>query len=357
MSSSILLRRAIHASGRVVPLTAKYPLQPRYASFPSVAPRAFSSSAIRWTEAQSPKQQAHIKAAQSAAVEATSEPTSRIGKFIKQSKELLAFYKGGVKLLWANHKTVKQLKQKVEKEGYTLSRSEFQLVHESGKDMLKLIPFGIVLLVLPESIPLLVIFVPGVVPSTCVKESQVVRKKYIHGSTVAQWTDVIPQLKQREKLDKARQIMSKNVIQSAEKIGAISPEDFLSVRKFEKVAKGYEYDFDLQRIDRNHLSAYCRFMGLAGWGTHNILKRRLNKHMDYLLEDDKLLAQEGVEKLPLSELQKAVEERGMRSLGADEQHLRRSLKYWLAVHLSEPSIPRGLLVFSRMFLLNANYTR
>ncbi|KAG0170700.1 hypothetical protein DFQ28_006667 [Apophysomyces sp. BC1034] len=309
MATSILVRRAFHAPGR-----------------------AFSTSVIRFSEAAAPKRQPDAKIAQADDVTTAPEPTSRIGKLIKQSKELLAFYKGGLKLLWANSKEAKALKQKVEKGGYVLNRSEFQLVHQSSKDMLKLIPFGIVVLILPESIPLLVIFAPGLVPSTCVKESQV-----------------------REKVDKARQIMSKNVIQSAEKIGSISPEDFLSVRNFTKLAKGYGYDFDLKRIDRKHLSAYCRFMGLQGWGTQSILKGRINKHMDYLLQDDELIAQEGVETLQLNELQKAVEERGMRSLGADEEHLRRSLKYWMTLHLSEPPVSRGLLVFSRMFLLNANY--
>lgn len=75
----------------------------------------------------------------------------------------------------------------------------------------------------------------------------------------------------------------------------------------------------------------CRFMGLRGWGTKSMLEQRLTTHMDYLLKDDKvsiketeyrhqwakiqsytqLIAQEGIESLSLSELQQAVEERGM----------------------------------------------
>lgn len=31
-----------------------------------------------------------------------------------------------------------------------------------------------------------------------------------------------------------------------------------------------------------------RFMGLRDWGTKGMLQRRLDKHMDYLLEDDKV---------------------------------------------------------------------
>ncbi|KAI8335715.1 LETM1-like protein-domain-containing protein [Chlamydoabsidia padenii] len=262
-------------------------------------------------------------------------PTSYIGKLYQQSKELVVFYKDGLKLLWSNNKASKALVKKVQQEDYVLNRTEYQLIHHNKINMQKLIPFSIIFMVLPESIPFFVAFVPGVVPSTCLKESQV------H--------------KQREKLDKKRQIMSANVLKSAENIKGISPEDFLSIPKFTKIAKHYDYDFDLNQIDRVHLASYCRFMGLNGFGTRGMLKKRLDKHFDYLKEDDKLLRQEGVESLSLSQLQEAVEERGMRSLDKDENQLRHGLKYWMATHFIEPPVARGLLVFSRMFLLNAKY--
>ncbi|KAI7851004.1 LETM1-like protein-domain-containing protein [Circinella umbellata] len=204
--------------------------------------------------------------------------------------------------------------------------------------MIKLAPFGLIFLILPESIPLFVIFAPGIIPSTCVNESQV--------------------LKQRQKLDEARQRMSSNVLTASHQIGRITPEDFLSLRKFLKIAKGYQYDFELTQISKDNLGAYCRFMGLTSWGTKGMLEKRLNKHLDYLLEDDKLIAKEGVQSLSTPDLQQAVEERGMRSINVDEEQLQRSLDYWISVHLNEQeSIPRGLLVFSRMFLLNANYSK
>ncbi|GAA5810287.1 hypothetical protein MFLAVUS_003707 [Mucor flavus] len=268
----------------------------------------------------------------------TKAPTSRIGKFIQQSKDLIRFYKDGLKLLWTNNKEAKALKLKVQNEGYELTRREFQLIHKSKKDMIKLIPFGCVFMILPESIPLLVMYVPGMVPGTCLKDSQI--------------------QKTREKLDKVRQLMSANVLKSAERIEGISPEDFLSLSKFQRIAKHYAYDFDLSRIDRAHLSSYCRFMGINRIGTQSILKKRLEDYMNYLDQDDKLLLKEDVDQLDLKDLSQAVEERGMRSVDLDQENMRRGLKYWLS--LTQPAnpehkIPAGLLVFSRMFLLNANY--
>ncbi|ORE15834.1 hypothetical protein BCV71DRAFT_184622, partial [Rhizopus microsporus] len=214
--------------------------------------------------------------------------------------------------------------------------------------IIKLIPFGIIFCILPESIPLLVIYVPAMIPSTCLKDSQIVCK-----------IRIIELQKQREKLDKVRQKMTMNVLKSAEQVQGIAPEDFLSLPKFQRIAKHYAYDFDLSRIDRRHLSAYCRFMGLNDYGTQGMLKKRLAKYMDYIEKDDKLLAKEGVDNLDIKELSTAVEERGMRSLNEPEEQMRRALKYWLAVTQNQQSgqiaIPPGLLVFSRMFLLNAKY--
>jgi murein L,D-transpeptidase YcbB/YkuD len=58
---------------------------------------------------------------------AVKEP-SKLVKLYQEAKKLMTFYKDGIKLLWANNKTAKSLKDKVEREGYVLSRDEYQLV-------------------------------------------------------------------------------------------------------------------------------------------------------------------------------------------------------------------------------------
>ncbi|KAL9547297.1 hypothetical protein MBANPS3_006227 [Mucor bainieri] len=308
--------------------------------------RPFSTSMIRFNNEQIGKPITNttnttvVEAnTETAAPPAAKQPTSRIGKFIQQSKDLIKFYKDGLKQLWANNKEAKALQLKVANEGYELSRSEFQMIHQSKKDMLKLIPFGFVFMILPESIPLLVMYVPGMVPGTCLKDSQI--------------------QKQRVKLNELRQKMTRNVLESAQYVQGIAPKDFLSLTKFQKLEKHYGYDFDLSRIDRRHLRSYCRYMGINDYGTRSILQKRLTKYMEYLDQDDKLIVKEDlVDRFTLAELSHAVEERGMKSVNEDEENLRRGLKYWLS--LTQPANPQdrigsGLLVFSRMFLLNANY--
>lgn len=58
----------------------------------------------------------------------TEKEPHKIVKLFQEAKKLVTFYKDGIKLLWANNKTAKSLKEKVEKEGYVLSRDEYQLV-------------------------------------------------------------------------------------------------------------------------------------------------------------------------------------------------------------------------------------
>ncbi|ORZ01213.1 LETM1-like protein-domain-containing protein [Syncephalastrum racemosum] len=205
--------------------------------------------------------------------------------------------------------------------------------------MIKLIPFGIIFCILPESIPLWVIFVPGIIPSTCVTPAQIVCHP-----------------KQRKKLDAARQIRSASVIRQSKDIPGISAEDFLSRKSFIRIAKHYNEDFDLNRINRQNLLAMCRFMGLPGWGTRGMMQKRLDKHIEYLTEDDKVRIKScGVNTLSLADLQQAAEERGMRSIDVSEDQLRKSLDYWISLQLSEQPISPGLLVFSRQFVLNSTY--
>ncbi|KAG1130082.1 hypothetical protein G6F42_004490 [Rhizopus arrhizus] len=316
--SFIIARQSIRLS------TLQRPLRVSYSNGLFIKPtqqqsfiRTFTSGYVRYNQVPETKETTAVK-----------QPTSRIGQFIQQSKELVVFYKNGIKLLWSNHKEAKALQLKVQQEDYELKRSEFQLIHRSKKDMIKLIPFGFVFCILPESIPLIVIYLPGMVPSTCLKDSQI--------------------QKQRQKLDTIRQKMTMNVLKSAEQVQGITSEDFLSLSKFQRIAKHYGYDFELSRIDRRHLSAYCRFMGLNDYGTQGILKRRLDKHMNYIKEDDKFLIREGIDNLDTKELSFAIEERGMRSLNETEDQMRRALKYWLATsEANETStIPSGLLVFT-----------
>ncbi|KAF9584093.1 hypothetical protein BGW38_007603 [Lunasporangiospora selenospora] len=254
-------------------------------------------------------------------------------EFWNKGKEIVIQCKDGVKLLWTNKKIVKELKRS-QLEGYAVTRREFQLIHKTDIDIKRLIPFALVFTFATEYIPLIIIFAPQLIPSTCVTASQLdnLRKKtHEKRSTV---TEKLIRLNRRE----------------------ITKENLASYNSFVVIAKKYGEGFTYDAIDRAHLSAFCKFMGLNGFGLKSMLKKRLDRHMTYIKEDDLLLQKDGIDSLTFGELQIANEERGMRSLEVSREHLEKSLAYWLKLNLSKDAdIPPSLMVFSRMFLLHSTF--
>ncbi|KAF9382766.1 hypothetical protein CPB97_006938 [Podila verticillata] len=264
-------------------------------------------------------------------------PTGVVGKakdFLRKGKEIVIQCKDGVKLLWVNKKIVKDLKKAQKENGHQLARREFQLIHKTDIDVKRMIPFGLVFLLATEYIPLIIIFAPQLIPTTCVTPSQLESR--------------------RKKIHEKRSVMTEKLIRLNRR--EITKESLANYNSFMTISKKYGEAFDYEMIDREHLSSFCKFMGLNGFGPKFMLKKRLGKHMDYIRNDDELLQKEGIDGLSFSELQLANEERGMRSLEVSKEHLEKSLAYWLKLSLSKDStVPPALLVFSRMFLLHSTF--
>ncbi|KAF9909003.1 hypothetical protein EC991_009185 [Linnemannia zychae] len=264
-------------------------------------------------------------------------PTGVVGKakdFFRKGKEIVIQCKDGVKLLWVNKKVVKELKKAQQENGHVLTRREFQLVNKTEIDIKRMIPFGLVFLLATEYIPLIIIFAPQMIPSTCVTPTQLEnRRKKIHEKRSAM-TEKLIRMNRRE----------------------ITKETLANYNSFITTSKKYGEGFDYNMIDREHLGAFCKFMGLSGFGPKFMLKKRLSKHMNYIKHDDELLQKDGIDSLTFAELQLANEERGMRSLDVSKEHLEKSLAYWLKLSLSKDTeVPPALMVFSRMFLLHSTF--
>ncbi|KAF9955133.1 hypothetical protein BGZ65_003591 [Modicella reniformis] len=253
---------------------------------------------------------------------------------VGSGKEIVIQCRDGVKQLWVNKRIVKGLKKAQKEEGYQLTRREFQLILKTDTDIKRLIPFGLVFFFATEYIPLIIIFAPQLIPSTCVTPSQLEGR--------------------RKKIHEKRCVMTEKLIRMNRR--EITKEGLANYNSFIGIANKYGEAFDYKVIDREHLSSFCKFMGLNGFGPKFILEKRLNKHMGYLKQDDLLLQRDGINSLTFAELQVANEERGMRSLQVSKDHLEKSLGYWLKLNLSKDAhVPPGLMVFSRIFLLHSTF--
>ncbi|PIA14866.1 hypothetical protein COEREDRAFT_88387 [Coemansia reversa NRRL 1564] len=254
---------------------------------------------------------------------------------IKKIKAYLGFYKSGAKELWGNMKVVKDIDSRV-CAGAVVSRAEFQIHLRNPADRLRLVPFGLLLLFLPEAIPLLVAMLPGMCPSTC-----------ITFGTMA---------KMAAKRDAVRQKLHVAALQRIEEAG-LEPSDFDTVDNLARVAGRGSNIFQLDQLDTADLRMVCRFLGIGGVfaGIYvDRLRSGLRRHLDGIATDDALLASEQlVEQLGLTELLRACQERGIPSAHLSEPQLRESLGKWIELTQAHAhTIGMMPIAWSRLALLD-----
>lgn len=238
-----------------------------------------------------------------------------------------SFYKNGVKAVWFNRKAANmlqaQVKERVEKHAAAkgglselptkdrllqlaarmglLTRAESEILTRHDRDIGKLPVFGVMVVVFGEWLPLIVPFVPSVVPGTCLIPAQ------IKGMRVA--------MEERRK-----QSFRKGVTSFSE-----------AVMK-QMRASGPRIDGTPDQM--LHMSTT---LGLHArlWDRLNIippkflLQRGFDRRMGYIERDDKLLWTYGASRLSRQEVAIACEMRGIDVLHRSDAVLREMLTWWL----------------------------
>lgn len=126
--------------------------------------RAFHGSTARWSELE-PKKEGKknltIK--------------SRIKNLWSTVKYLFRFYLDGVKQIWRNRASVKAVQQHVRETKRDYTWEEMQMIRTHSSDMIKLPLFLLILVTVEELLPLMVIYTPFLLPSTCILPSQILK--------------------------------------------------------------------------------------------------------------------------------------------------------------------------------------
>lgn len=243
-----------------------------------------------------------------------------------------SFYWTGVKAVWFNHQATKLLRERVkkdaaqEKEGRhpkdtllrLLKRSELQLMERNSHDIGKLPLFGVLVALLGEWLPLLVPFMPGVVPGTCCfpKQLEGMRKK----------------AEERRRTSFRQGISEPSKEQMAEIPEGIAKAEWpmtspdYAALKLKTLRD--DQLFHLSCTLNLHNRMWDRIqLPPPSW----LLRRGLSKRLAYLTSDDKLLNRDGgTQKLSSDETILACEQRGLDVLGKREEVLRSDLSWWLA---------------------------
>lgn len=191
--------------------------------------------------------------------------------------ELAKFYFRGVKLIFSRRKQIAAIRARIKEGGPPLTRAEFRFIATQKDDVNKVIPFLIIALLLEEVIPLIAIYAPFMLPSTCILPSQRAR---------------IESKKAEKAL--ASSVNSKAVFQALKAQAMTAPLTLETLKNVEGAP-----------------TAMCSLLGLSTLGVDALRIRRVRKHLEFIAEDDALLLQDAEVKLGEKALVEALGERGL----------------------------------------------
>lgn len=158
-------------------------------------------------------------------------------------KELAKFYLAGSKLLYRNWGICRQLRRGARQEGWALSRREERFIEQTRGDLWRLIPCAIVLIVLEELLPLMVLYVPWMIPSTLILPSQSLRIRWQEEDATRKGLGML-----------------------------------IEARKG-KPGQGVAGAWEVASMDRPELAALCRILNLGVMMPTFWLRRRVNKRL------------------------------------------------------------------------------
>ena len=249
--------------------------------------------------------------------------TQNYFKYIYQCGKLyIQFYKQGIRNVRTTSKLAKTLRQKRDKGGKesgeglgVLTRAEWQVVHRSKRDVMRLPAFGALVLMFGEWLPLLALYITPLIPEPCRIPKQIQRKL----------RKAEARRKERERriaLDAAR-LVARDRKPGITSTGVVAPqavqlEAIPSMDVYSLLSLSTKLDCHSGIWDKLYLTP-----------PKSVLRWAVRRKLEYLKRDDGLIERDGGW-LGLSgrEVERACVERGVRVLGRKEEELRREMAAW-----------------------------
>ncbi|RKF74298.1 LETM1 domain-containing protein mdm28, mitochondrial [Golovinomyces cichoracearum] len=268
---------------------------------------------------------------------------------LQKIKKEARHYWDGTKLLATEIKISTRLASKMAA-GYELSRREHKQLRRTVKDIARLVPFSVFVLVpfaellLPVALKLF----PNMLPSTYEGQKSKDTKATNLRTTRKEVSNFL-----RDTLKETGLPLSPAAAQRDEftqffrKLRATgeppSPDEVI------KVCTIFKDDLTLDNLSRPQLVGMCRYMNLNTFGTDMMLRYQIRHRMRQIKRDDRAISFEGVDSLSVPELQVACMSRGLRTHGVSPSRLRDDLQIWLDLRLRH-GVPSTLLVLSNAFM-------
>ncbi|KAM3469471.1 hypothetical protein MY5147_007017 [Beauveria neobassiana] len=258
-------------------------------------------------------------------------------------------YWDGSKLLAAEIKISWRLALKMAA-GYELTRREHRQLQRTVKDLGRLVPFSVFIIVpLGEALlPLALKLFPNMLPSTFEGPKSKEAKATVLRSTRKEVSTFLRQTLKETGLPLTAATAQKeefaNFFRKVRSTGeAPTNEDVI------KVCQVFRDDLTLDNLSRPQLVSMCRYMMLNTFGTDMMLRYQIRHRMKQIKRDDRAISFEGVDSLTVAELQMACAARGIRTHSVSPARMREDLQTWLDLRLKE-RVPSTLLVLSNAYM-------
>ncbi|KAG9316453.1 hypothetical protein JVU11DRAFT_2487 [Chiua virens] len=236
-----------------------------------------------------------VTASERGVLEPPPKDATAFKRFTHQALQLLKFYFRGLKAINTHRKQVAIISARARSGGALPSRMEQRFIETYKRDVLKLLPFVLIVLVAEELIPFVALYAPRMLPSTCVLPGQ------------------------RDRIVSRARNRQLNALFSHRGV-------------FEAISKeGKQSGF----VPVKHIGnpgAMCSMLGLPAWGPSPLKTWRVRRHLIAVALDDERLRREGCSRhLTVPELEEALLERGMisESDSPSADVMRAHLNWWL----------------------------
>ncbi|KAM0485238.1 hypothetical protein ACHAPX_001222 [Trichoderma viride] len=234
--------------------------------------------------------------------------------------------------------------------GYELTRRENKQLQRTVKDLGRLVPFSVFIIVpLGEALlPLALKLFPNMLPSTFEGQKSKEAKVTLMRSTRKEVSGFIRQTLKESGLPLSQATAQKEefakFFRKVRATGEAPTEQDVI-----KVCKVFRDDMTLDNLSRPQLVSMCRYMNLNTFGTDAMLRYQIRHRMRQIKRDDKAIAYEGIDSLTVAELQLACAARGIRTHSVSPARMRADLQTWLDLRLKE-GVPSTLLVLSNAYM-------
>ena len=285
-------------------------------------------------------------------ISASATTSEKLQRYIALGRAYLTFYKTGLKNVFRNYRASLPLRADLglpaylpvspprhisapdtnaattfKEQGHRMDRGQFQLVRRSARDVRRMIPFTLILLICGEFTPLIIPIVgSAITPATCRVPGQIAKER-----------DVASKRKRSALEAHARAIPAQSTGAPPMPVG--SDEELAVLAEF--ADPSWAVDADAGAVLRASavfglVKRHDRFAGAAL--TNVVYRPRLRRYLEYLgIDDEMIRAGGGVDALSAAEVRFACEERGAGDAGtvagSEEAELleRQWLERWLDV--------------------------